>query len=841
MSAPTSESTVTKVGIGGMFSISQWDNDGERRCSACHAGARRLQLFAVEQTEAMIESIERINESGMLGNATRLVYEVWDTCGDDRDSHCIYAQATETFSSELLATVVGPYYSDTSYSMNNDALKALYNNLGLSQRITNIRIRDRGVWSLLDYPYMYSQDINIGDLRDQLVMLQQTCELQAQAAVDFLEREGWYDVTVIVSNDYCGGRSMVKFDQAVKQSRSYCRFDVNYVQESGNIDWPDYDTERKAIADSEIHTFVHDIEINDALNRPKRRSNLVVLSSFPFALSLFKQMLTVSDTITSVGGIFLGELWGDPRNVDELYSHITRLVHEKNDTVFALRLESNGTEKFQDYMSSITSNSSKLHRNRWLGEYWEGVFKCSLTNKTCNTTDRLPAHNWPILRNYKATLVANAVYATAQYYKDFSTKFPNEAVNEFFEDQIYKLNSLKPLFLPSKWIGNTMTIGQVHQPDLDVIHFDVIQPLTSTYEIIRLQSVDETEMGYELYAKWRLTDPQNETGKLELDEKKLNRTIEMCLTATHTVITSTSSSLSSSGLTQAPGLYNCNDDHLYPMATVVFITLLLLVIVSLIWTSARGKVSHQVVHIVVFSHKKVALIVSTGLSISVSLWIVFSTSATNCETRTADFLVNLVNTSCYSVILLNLASKLFEQPLTKFLVQSIGFILFVTTQASIAAVAHFHLPSERTNKTLLVYCLDERQKPLVVISYFYSVVLLSGCVLLYIIKTCRKKRRQAKTCIKITTAIITASVYVIFVALFVWADASYCDVHTRLFALVSLYPSIVCLVLVTFATVACVYKMREKNRDDIDLPFEVQGMMGSNTGRLIEIFFSIVC
>ena len=65
-------------------------------------------------------------------------------------------------------------------------------------------------------PYKYASDLDIevnSFQGRQVVMLQQTCEIQATAAVDLLVEKGWYSVTMVASDDYCGLRKIAAFDK----------------------------------------------------------------------------------------------------------------------------------------------------------------------------------------------------------------------------------------------------------------------------------------------------------------------------------------------------------------------------------------------------------------------------------------------------------------------------------------------------------------------------------------------------------------------------------------------------------------------------------------------------
>lgn len=159
-----------------------------------------------------------------MADTISLGYDITDTCGNhEDDSQCVTRQAgipNLAFGYGALSTIIGPYYSDVSASLTNNEMLDLFTGLaGSGQR------DDKGVISLLDEPFPYaSQFADIDPL--QVVMFQQSCELQAAAAVDFVIQERWVEVTVVGSGDNCGGLSLQLFHDALKAKRLDCHFKV---------------------------------------------------------------------------------------------------------------------------------------------------------------------------------------------------------------------------------------------------------------------------------------------------------------------------------------------------------------------------------------------------------------------------------------------------------------------------------------------------------------------------------------------------------------------------------------------------------------------------------------
>lgn len=255
-------------------------------------------------------------------------------------------------------------------------------------------------------------------------------------------------------------------------------------------------------------------------------------------------------------------------------------------------------------------------------------------------------------------------------------------------------------------------------------------------------------------------------------------------------------------------------------STVVF----LLLILTIVYLVSLRRVKRDFFHLVIFSLGKVTLIMNTLASIAITFWITFGGEAFQCENGTENFLVNITNTVCYSVIFLHLVSKKFDRPLSKFCVRCVGFIFLVGVQTIVSALAHFVLPSDHRDESHIVNCSEERQKPLTVVSYCYSVVLLSVNAILYFFSRCSMEGHLAKSCVKMTITIFTASLYLVFVILFLlWDEDSDCVVQARLFIVISLYPSLICLSMVAIATVTLLYKMHRRKRDNVTLSIELKG------------------
>ena len=229
----------SKINIGGLFSNSRFDYTKDTAtpfCSRCNTPPASIPIthrFAVEQAEALLHAIELISKYDNQGDLGHLGYRIMDTCGyDDIAKDCLAGQVGEYRRIDklivVLATIVGPFYELFSQSMSKSEFVSLSQDL-----IAPTLQSSGGVLSLLDLPFWYTTEVveGIDDTSKgmQFLMLQQTCQLQALAAVDFLAQEGWGNVTVVASGDSCGAESLLEVYNHIERRKLGCHFNVREV------------------------------------------------------------------------------------------------------------------------------------------------------------------------------------------------------------------------------------------------------------------------------------------------------------------------------------------------------------------------------------------------------------------------------------------------------------------------------------------------------------------------------------------------------------------------------------------------------------------------------------
>ena len=220
--------------LAGVFPVSLWQVV-RNECSLCADAPRSnstgatdstttsssTQLFAVEQSEALIVATELVNSMTHLDGSVNFGYDIRDSCGNHMGSDCIN---TLDPLANTLATVVGPYYAGMTASLDDDEVLSIFSRLDAKNGST-----DRLIFSLLDVPFSYARTMGrfaSGNGSAQVIMLEPSCELQALAAVDFIARKRWLDVTVFGNGDACGRASLRAFKEELDRKGIACHFEV---------------------------------------------------------------------------------------------------------------------------------------------------------------------------------------------------------------------------------------------------------------------------------------------------------------------------------------------------------------------------------------------------------------------------------------------------------------------------------------------------------------------------------------------------------------------------------------------------------------------------------------
>ena len=523
--------------------------------------------------------------------------------------------------------------------------------------------------------------------------------------------------------------------------------------------------------------------------------HIVFLSSVSFANTVlqgfFQGIQAEQENLNYM--LLFGDFWGDPRAAEDLYNNIEELSNLAF-SLFALRTSVNGTDAFNEHFTDIEFNSTTAKRNRFLRRYWSQASRCDPAETNCQLLDRLPTIDRPILRNYKAPLVMDAVYGLAKYvveYRNQTGQFPDDFSGNFYglgqfpDDSSgnYGLLDGGVLEVFNNFTGNRWKFG-IPGSNTDP---NWIQPLEWSYDILSGLEFEE------LYGSWDI----NATG----------------LATKSGVLTVFKASFPPNFTRCDYSEIDCDASSLYSMTALVVIILVLLFVVVIIYICSGTK-GVTVVRQFVRSPGKLILGLDLFVSFCVSFWVIFGDEALDCESRTDDFLVTLTNSLCYTILIGYLLTFHIDNNVAQFCMQVCGCGVLVAIQISISAVAHFDVDSAG-DVDPVQHCYAERNKAIVAVSYWYSGMLLLGCVLLllYSLVSASGRLQKLGMALKIVigfVALAVGAIYVVALSVIIWVDnQEFCLSHGRFFIVLAVYPGIVCLLASAIPLVTQMWKQRK--------------------------------
>ena len=766
-----------------------------------------MHRFAVEQTEALALAVDTVNANRTLLKGRTLGLAIRDTCGLLSEVNCLSDLARYLVSDDdVTATVVGPFYGDGD-SMKKDvaAYESVFRRLA---RLADRPREGRAVLPLVDVPWVPDRESVL--FTETVRYVSQSCALQARAAVDFLVKAGWQDIVLVTSADNCGVNISKEFQKMVGQHYR-CNFNnVLYYEErqSGVVDiqvGSDEIDPTNIFVGSEYEVF------QDLVDLDNPDIVVVVLSSIPFAYTLLSNGYYNPNPFVSVTAkqrknftFLLGDLWGEPGEVDQLYAMVTNMTRDSKQVV-SLRAHVNGYEKFQQHMASLRSSSRELQRNRFLGQYWSHYFNCSL-DINCGDSLRVPVSNRPILRNTNALLVIDAVYVIVGYIQQFLAKLPNAT------DIVFSVSNLGKLNVTS-WTGNVIRLDQLYP-------HSYVQVVEWKYDILILKLDKE---GRRLDAVWygQWTRHKDKPDKLTVDSNisvqlwrpEQIQPSELCPTIASPAVLLFSKEA-------------CSSDDAETLVVLPSLMFVLLCVLGLVYGMMKGwiKAWESILKL-----GSIILIVVTTFAILVSILIAMDAiSPLSCDPLLADFLVNVIGCICYATILVAVLAIGIGEKLEYFQVKAVIFFLLIFVLIIISAVASFSASdtNKRGNETDAVFCVRARDQPLVYVSYWYNAIIGLVSAFLHVL-TFRRVRIQGRappSCVMPILGLILAVMYAVLLSLFFWTGT--CRDQIRLLVVLAGYPAIVTLCMMSRAALSQCHKKTSKQRTSLTLS---EGMNGDGT------------
>ena len=807
--------------IGGLFPIHQQHINsfsGKTQCTATSSLLKpQFHRSAVEQAEALILATDMINSNPEILPNVTLQYAMWDTCGI-LHSQCAEDQARALVeNNDVIGTIVGPYFYDGSERYDEKDIADLY------EQVVSVHPASpsgRALISFIDVPFTYDEDINLyNDLKARVAYLQQSCILQARAAVDFLDHVGWQEVSVVASDDNCGTASLQEFASYIEKQGFGCRVDPTYYQENAA-----HRIRSKREAGNAFDNPIRGTEVDLwelHLAKPAAPRAVVLLTSIPHANSFLKAFFGAHISSRDTFLFLLGDFWGETEDIDELFSTITAVKQEARHVV-TLRSKIKGVEKFQDHMSSLRWNSPNLQKNDFLRKYWEDKFNCSLQHNTCNETDHLNPIVRPILRNSIAPLVIDSVYMLASYLSSFMAKFPRTK-NPFVNFQrVFWQGSPQTTNITS-WTGNIISLTVPNTGKLEWI-----QPNQWIYEFLLLQvegrnNTLETDTWYDLMGIWEFN---NGSHMIKINDsvpvwKPSPITVCPIALPPTTLAPMTMQSTDAATLQQQVGQTPtstgvesnpCSHTKLTFLISIPLIIAVFHILFSFIYVALKGWPSTRRS---VLSPGTLLFISNSTVAVTIATLVVLNViPALKCDDNLKlDFLINVFGCVCYAALFVELLSQKIGGILERFPSRLILYILILLVQCIVSGFGCFSFNIEHNlYQTTADHCLDARKHAMIVISYWYNVVVNVLSVVILFITYCSGKelRLQFKPQVVSLVAMICCAFYAVAVSVVLWT--SKCLTHAAFLVIIAVYPAVITLAILGMATASRYIKKRDRKR-----------------------------
>jgi hypothetical protein len=403
--------------------------------------------YGLEQAQAFIFAIHLANQRS---NGTTFGYRIRDSCGE------IPSKSELCSKPSSLATILGPFWTvhETEDRSRVQSLYYRFSGDGTSQRGVVMCGLDR-------------QPASGDGSPPSVVYLQQSCASQGQATVEFILEAKWQFVSVIGSTDSCGISSVERFYTRAKELTTDCRLSVSYYSAG------QYTTDKQSFINSTNNFKPVKLEYDDVPNYllgdipTDGRLVVVLLANTETTFNVLRQMKLQKVDMNQFVFVF-GEFWGNP-DMQQRLNHIL-LDYLPETTNVKLQRHQKGTEMFHDYMASLKPYSNAFQQNKWLKEYIEGFYNCSIANGTCTDSDTWPTTTSSLFRNHHTSLIIDGVLAVAEYCRTANCEV-RDGVQPHFD-----VARFHPDF--TSWTGNRVKYGSVGRDG------NIIMPLSWRYDFL---------------------------------------------------------------------------------------------------------------------------------------------------------------------------------------------------------------------------------------------------------------------------------------------------------------------------------------------------------------------
>ena len=705
-------------------------NSDDDQCSLS-SSMPQYNRYAIEQAEALIAAVEFVNERRLLPRNATLGYEIWDTCsqfpptsGSDCSISCYNANLIT--SKKPLATIVGPTYTKDDTDYKRDLENAID---GLTDSSSTAR-KSRGFFFLTDLPSL-PKSPNI------VVNSELPCEIQAQAAFEFIKRFEKVDkVSVVSSDDHCGNQFLKEFAMKAKgHFRQFkCFRHMRMLSQSAA-----YVLVNCEVSDIQTST-------NDWTNSAEHLCDglIVLISNTEFARD-FLEILYLNregDGLKCAEPpkyrFLIGQLWGDPSYYPSIENALSVLL-DRGVEVRALQYHVGSSKCVQNHIMSLRSNSSELQRNCWFRDFWEQKFQCSVRRDTCNVSQSLERESSVLSRNYKAGLIMDNIMMIVDYIKTS----PSVADFENFSGISTTVNNQTGALMNA------------------LIGHSALHPNTWLFDIFNFsKDFRATQAGYVYYEyvkdKWFLSNDspisEPETLTCNFAPPVVNNPWLCDFFPTEVV-------------SPAPVSFSCQDNILVVLPLLLAAGVIALFIFYFYRISkAGGTKAVNVYNIPMFL-----------LTCSLFSLIVAALSSTrvleplSCHSFILDYFIQIENSAFFSWLLIGLLSTMFTSRLVKICIKGLGFGFLIGIQASLSFVAYGTGTVSKKNSRG-GHCIDVRLEVWSVLAYWYSALVFLVLFFLLVIVISRKYKKRSKAYLALVFVGACLLGYCVLLSALFWQD-----------------------------------------------------------------------
>ena len=444
------------VNLGGLFPLS-WNQNGE--CGV-------LSTTAVEQVEAMVFAIKRINEDPFLLPGVNLTFDIRDTCAIPSRALQLaldYIHSSGIGNQEFVSVsgVLGSAFTDSSILVAN--ILGLFEIPQISYEATGAILSDK-----TRYNYFFRtipSDI-----------------LQVRAIASLIHRFNWTYIFVFYSEDTYGEdgvMSLIEELQVNSRTVTVCLAVQMGLPVAAPKDDPAFDLAVEQMNMEWVRNasvavlFGHNDQANGLFSAVRRKLE--------------------ADPDSPLRGItWIGsDSWGT--NFDPNFYRLAR-------GMFAIRPMSAAVSEFIDYFVGLRPNTTS---NPWFDRYWESVFNCSLGlnsgDNPCRLEEQKLERNQTL--NSQHPNIIRGVYAIA---KALNTMISFYCPDNILCDGVIISRISSEVVngeLLRKYLLNT-SLSDIHHFDDDEQLFDKNGDVTSSYAIFNLQTDSSSTFKFRPVGSW---------------------------------------------------------------------------------------------------------------------------------------------------------------------------------------------------------------------------------------------------------------------------------------------------------------------------------------------------